>query len=1273
MNHSFSGLSPWRGLVLAAALLCFGANATWGAGAVVPQQPAPKGLEPVFPVENPNLTFVEAEDAISTNFAREPVLNFEVSGFRALQLNRSSGLEGIGSFYADYVFTLPSSGTWELWYGGTPPGPKDELYPSYASPFALRIDAEQPREVTRENVAVAGTYAPAFAWNMVGDLTLDAGNHKVRFEITEKRRIDGRYFFYLDCFFLVKKEGGKRLVADPVPAVFPANMDDRTSDAPFASIDDTLIKVRDNPGSPQPLVDLAALYTLLGDYLNALKYLNRAAALRPGDADIGLLTARNRIWKGDVQEGLAAYRAVLGQNPKRKELWLEAGKMAAWNGIYDASIGFFRDGLAAFPKDLDLTVNLGLTYLWAGRAQEAETAFQAAQKIAGSDSGRLIALGRVYRVNGYPDRALLAYTAAANAAPQDLEPHLLVIDTLRVMGRKGDAEAERRRVQGMFVPSDRLAAYLDSFQQKEGLKDQVLAEYEQKLKDNPDNLVLRQVLAEAYFWNGLKDKAVGEYRHILANYAYHALTDAEGKSSPLPLLMDRAYLFSDYLQRLPGAATQAREALAAEIAKLTQADAARTAAQASLDAARKAQAKAKEGKETDAATAAATAASDRLQAAESALAAEKDRVSLARESSEALVAQADEVFTSIAADVETARGLSEQDAQAQTVFAQSTKANGWTFDREGELAELARDLADNDLSRIVSAKIALADRLTSQAQSLLATDASSHTASSAAYTAAQSFLWAGQIKSTLPIIERLADDPGAAQLPAYFGEIAGLARSLARSPEQVPQPSADPLSDAKATAAKLAARSGETPAQRDAVQKYLIQLHTVYRHTLVRAFYGFEQEVVSLRNELGDYYLAGDPPALDPAIAQFKRVLAVDPGDLAATFRLGKVYEWKRDWKSAQNAYDTVYKADPFYENVASLYNHVAREHADGISSLASAVADPQHVQWHAEAVWSHSFDTTLGIVTEYQTDDMRLERPNATSGIDSSAYQVQDVSVGIPIDMFTANVKITPWIGGVLVGDGLFQKTGTFNPPGDLFESVSAAAPYAKLDVSVGAFNALYLNSTIRWGDLPETLDPARQNLLYDASAEANLTTLLSFVNAWPLHDTSFRTYGRLDLVHDGALAYQNMMYTALQEVTITLLKGGSPYGVLSLTGNVTWQNSDHAEPYLYYTPMSVLLAGASLTGSLSINAKNGDTLGLSFRGYGGSYQDVENGVAENRIKGEAEADMSLTGGGATWSLTLLGNATYNLQSGMAQPWDYWSLFLRLGYSLKLPTLLAN
>jgi Flp pilus assembly protein TadD len=1252
--------------------LC-GAGCIWGDGAAAgaAQQAAPKGLEPVFPAENQNLTFVEAEDAVSTNFAREPVLNFEVSGFRALQLNRSSGLEGVGSFYADYVFTLPSAGTWELWYGGTPPGPKDELYPSYTSPFSVTIDAEQPRQVTRETVAVAGTYAPVFSWNLVGERSLEAGRHTIRFEITEKRRIDGRYFFYFDCFFLVKKEAGARLVADPLPAVFPADMDDRKGDAPFAAIDDMLIKVRDNPGTPQPLVDLAALYTLLGDYLNALKYLNRAAALRPHDTDILLLIAKNRIWKGDVPEGLSAYRAVLGQDPKRRELWLEAGKMAAWNGNYEQSIGFFRDALSAFPGDLDLTVNLGLTYLWAGRGQDAETSFRTVQTIAGADPQRLMDLGRVYRVNGYPDRALQAYTAAANVAPQNLEPHLLVIDTLRAMGRKADADAERKRLQDMFVPSDRLTAYLDSFQQAEGLKDQVIAEYEEKLKQNPDNLVLRQVLAQAYFWNGLKDKAVAEYRHILANYAYHSLTDAETKASPLPLLIDRGYLLSDYLQRFPGIGKQQIAALSAGITKVNQANSVRVNAQAALDAAQKAQAKAKEGKETDAALAAVQTAEDKLLTAENALATEKDGLSRLVDTAAALLAQVDQAGSTLQADAETARELSLKDGEAQATFTQATRANGWKFDRAGMLAEMAPDLAQNDLSRLVSAKIVLGDRMTTQAQTMLAPDAGSRSASSAAYTTAQSQLWAGQVKNALPLIQRLSDDPGLSQVPSYFADLAGLAAGLSISPEPAAQQSADPLADAKALAAQLAVKSNSTAVQRDALQKSQVLLHTLYRHMLVRALYGFEQEVFSLRNELGDYYLAGNPPALDLAIVQFKRVLAVDPGDLNAMFRLGKVYEWKRDWKSAQDAYGIVYKADPYFENVATLYNHVAREHADNLSSLTYATVDSQKVQWHAEATYAQSFDTTLGMIAEYQTDDWRIARGNDTGGTDSSAYQVHDVSFGIPVNMYLIDVKLTPWIGGMLVGDSLFMKTGSVTPPGDLFESIYASEPYAKLDVGAGAFNTLYLNGTLRWGRLPETLDPSRQTALYDASAEANLTTLLSFIDVWPLRDTTLRTYGRVDIVQNSGFVYQNLMYTALQEITINILKGGSPYGVLALTGNVTWQNSDQVEPYLYYTPVQVLIAGASLTGSIWIGAKNGDVLGLSLRGYGGSYQDVEGGVPVSRVKGEGEADVSLTSGDATWSLTMIGNATYNL-GGAAQPWDYWSLFLRLGYSLKLPGLLA-
>ena len=141
---------------------------TTGEDAEEPPLPEKK-LEPVFPDENRDLVFVEGEDAVSTNFNREPTLNYATSGSRALQLNRSTGLQGGTAFYADFVFYVPDGGTYELWYGGTPPGPLDELYPAYASPFRYSLDNEDPRDVYREDVMLVEQYTPVYYWNLIGE------------------------------------------------------------------------------------------------------------------------------------------------------------------------------------------------------------------------------------------------------------------------------------------------------------------------------------------------------------------------------------------------------------------------------------------------------------------------------------------------------------------------------------------------------------------------------------------------------------------------------------------------------------------------------------------------------------------------------------------------------------------------------------------------------------------------------------------------------------------------------------------------------------------------------------------------------------------------------------------------------------------------------------------------------------------------------------------------------------------------------------------------
>jgi hypothetical protein len=160
------------------------------------------------------------------------------------------------------------------------------------------------------------------------------------------------------------------------------------------------------------------------------------------------------------------------------------------------------------------------------------------------------------------------------------------------------------------------------------------------------------------------------------------------------------------------------------------------------------------------------------------------------------------------------------------------------------------------------------------------------------------------------------------------------------------------------------------------------------------------------------------------------------------------------------------------------------------------------------------------------------------------------------------------------------------------------------------------------------------------------------------------------VDLIHGGDLGSRNFLYTALQEVAVNILKGGSPYTVIALTGNVTWQDSAFVEPFLYYAPNSVFLAGGGITASTWIAAGGGSVVGLSLRAYGGSYlESAFKPGTIHRVKAEGEANVSYTSGNAAWTLTVLGNGTWNLET---PSWDYWSLFLRLGCTLTLPELLA-
>ncbi len=1212
------------------------------------QAEAATQLQPIFPPENANIVFVEGEDAVSTNFNKEPILNYGASGSRTLQLNRGSGLQDGMAFYSTYVFYLEQPGTYELWYGGTPAGPGDDLLPSYASPFRYRLDESEPVEATAENITVLQEYTPSYYWCRVGKAELAAGAHTLDFRVTQKRGYDGRFLFYLDAFFLVRLQDGRRVTGSPLPAVFPQSLDTPQVEFPFKAIEDYQIRIREQPERLDHYLELARIYTLASDYLGALKYLRRAELLDPQNVQVKLLIAKNRIWKGDVAEGLKKYRELLLLDPERMDLWLEAGKVAAWTGRYEESIAFYRSGLEHFPDQLDLTVNLALAYLWAGQAAQAEQLFQKAAAEAAGSAESVAALARVYQVNGYSDRAAQLLESNLGRYPDRLELYLM-LESIRVArGEAARAQEVRERIQRTFAPSPKLARYLDTFRRKQTLKEQVIAGYLEQLKRQPDDLRLRATLAQTYFWNGERQKAIEEYHRILANHAFRSLNEMDQKWQEALELLDVGYLRATILEAAPAESRRLAKELADLQGRYGQA---RQELERYEQQVQKAREKGQQLPEAS--------GRDDLQRSVDGAA---EELALAAGRARDYLATVTDTADSAGADRPRVQELQAADREAQEVFEKVTSPVGWQWDRGGMIQEL--ESHGGVLARYVLGRVALIERRASTAERLFEAPPAGETAPPRYdYGLLESLLWQGKAERVAAMLEEERERLGT--VVPYLDALES-ARADAASEGQafadmsVLEPGG--LDDLQAQLSSLAgqAREALTASSSDR-----LALHRIVQRAMVRAFFHLEEGTYLLRNELGDYYLSqGD---LSAAIRQYRQVLAIDPWDIDAVYRLGKVYERSGDWAQAMKNYKKVFWNDPLYENITGQYNRLAREHADSLSFAANTVADTQRIMVHGETSYKVLLSSLLGLRLRYALDGSRLFAPPA--GENPSAHLVHDLSFSAPLELGVLGARLEPTAGLYLVNRlygeaalaGLTDTIGAAQFLGFGGLEVHAALG---LEASLGRY--LSLSGQYAWGRKTETFTPGRTPV-FAHSGELALNTSLSFIQAWPLRDSASRTYGQVEFLSDG-----NFLFTAAEELTLRLLTVQEPSVTVHLLGNFLFQDSRREETVLYYTPIGVLVATGGLMADAWLGVGEDSSLNLHLRGVAGAYEErIVTPGQISRLQVEGEASVGLARGQAFTALKGSFSATY-AYAGKAPGWDYWSLYVGLEMSADLPRLIA-
>jgi len=1220
-------------------------------------------LEPVFPLTGSALIYIEGEDAVSTNFANQAVSNYGCSGFRSVQLSRNTGLQGGAAFYAEFVFYVEEAGDYEFWYGGTPPGPEDDLSPSYSSPFSYRLDDGELEPVYREDVHVIEGYTPSYYWNKVSVLNLSAGAHRFRFEVSEKRRFDGRYYFYLDSLFFINKEREAGITGDR-PAVFPTVLESSAIDNPFLTINDYQNYIDKNPDDISAFIELSLVYSLLGDYQNSLKVLGKAMALDASDPYPIVLAAKNRLWKGDVNESLALYERALTVNPDDNVLWSEAGKVAAWTANYPKSIDFFTRGVARFPDDLNMLVNLGLTYLWMSKSLEAEETFDTAQRIASEDPARLRELGSIEEANGYPEYAREVYNYSIDKYPEYLEFYLLLQQSYLASGERELADGVGRLIESSFVPSEKLDNELEVYQNKLKLRDNVIASYLAKLRDEPGNLEFRQELAQTFFWNGMKGDAIEQIKYVITTHSYRAAETFLRRSRDVLSVSDYAAALSKFFSRYSGISSDLRRKVQSSASDLKRAE---VSAEGSED----------------------PAAGVELR---------QRRQELADSMSEALYLAElwDEAVLSLDALEAEMKVFLEAEKAEDEAFSGVIRSSGWNWERnfligeltsvresEPELASymlaLAR-MAGKEYGR--AAETLFPEPEEAEGSVVIETAEEAEEAGGAVEPAAEDFDFSGIPSDVLYLMYQsllLGEDARRGQLLdaeeerlyadfPHLGEVEGelrLAEELGLGGVYYSPPSGvfyDSLTEELSVAIEdLGSNESEVRSIQQKIGRILNQQSAIVSKRLERANYYLESETYLIRFELGNFYL--DEGLNKEASSQFRRVIAVDPWNISAAYKLGIVEQRYGNWSEAMKYYKKVYLQDPSYENAVYYYNQLERQNADTVNSSFQMTSTPSEISYLAEIGYSTSFDSILGLSLSYVFDQQRLYREY--SGEEKGYFQVHQIEAGIPVTLGFIGLEITP--RGGLYAESLYYKTDYVFPAVDfvdLSEFLGAFSVYPKFGASASfSLDFFTIDGSWDYSIEPDTFYPDR-SLIWKNDFSLNANTWTDFDEPDFLGPLTTRTYARFQFLSDS-----NIKGQVYQDALLGFTLASAPIIKLFPGLSFNYENSLNVPGSGYYAPRNVIEAKGSLRSVFTFPSDDWSTAfeGVLWGAGGGYWSNIGDAAYSAYVKAEGGLGFTWVKNGDVYYLNISSLGTFN-DTGNA----YWELTVALGTGLKLPGLLT-
>ncbi|MDH3646455.1 MAG: PEP-CTERM system TPR-repeat protein PrsT [Gammaproteobacteria bacterium] len=269
------------------------------------------------------------------------------------------------------------------------------------------------------------------------------------------------------------------------------------------------------PGDPQVLTALARIANSSGDTEKGIQLLERAHAANPDVLLPALALARSYLRTGKLE--LAHERASQAARiaPSNHEGHLLMGIVLLQDQRHSEALGPLARAVELSPNRAQAHYHLARAQEASGRAEASVDSYRKAVELDGKFQPALAELIGIEITRGDLNSALLLARQMVEGHPDDFKSHLL----------EADVHVARKDMNAAMESLDKAAA-LDynriivgkRYELKRRMGDaEPWAELEQWVEDNPDDLMGRKGLAQAYLQSGMNERAIEIYEQLMAS------------------------------------------------------------------------------------------------------------------------------------------------------------------------------------------------------------------------------------------------------------------------------------------------------------------------------------------------------------------------------------------------------------------------------------------------------------------------------------------------------------------------------------------------------------------------------------------------------------------------------------------------------------------------------------------------------------------------------------------------------------------------------------